>query len=118
MRYLPDGRTFASSGVVRESSSKRVSGSVIPARPAIATRGMIAFVLPPIAMSAPTALSNASRVRISDRFGPPAVPRGRGTRVVERLAGEDLGRLGPAGLGHLPRATPRELRERVPSRIR
>jgi hypothetical protein len=33
---------------------------------------MIALVLPPIAMSARMALSNASRVRISDGLGPPA----------------------------------------------
>ena len=59
-------------GVVRDSSSKRVSGSGTPARPAMATRWMIALVLPPIAMSARIALSNAAAVRISDGLGPPA----------------------------------------------
>ena len=43
-RCSPDGRTFASSGVRRESSSKRSSVSGTPARPASASRWMTAFV--------------------------------------------------------------------------
>ena len=58
--------------MVFDSSSKRVSGSATPARPAIATRWMIAFVEPPIAMSARIALSKAWAVRIWDGLGPPA----------------------------------------------
>ena len=58
--------------MVFESSSNRASGSGTPARPAIATRWMIALVEPPIAMSARIALSKAFAVRISEGFGPSA----------------------------------------------
>ena len=56
--------------MVRESSSKRVSGSGTPARPAMATRWMMALVEPPMAMSARMALSKALAVRICDGLRP------------------------------------------------
>ena len=68
----PGGRRLTSSGVIRDSSSKRASGSGTPTRPARATRCTIALVEPPIAMSARIALSNARAARISDGRGPPA----------------------------------------------
>src|SRR5436305_6120026 len=71
MRYLAEGLQLTRSGVERDSSSNRASRSDTPARPAIATRWMIALVEPPIAMSARIALSNAFAVRISEGLGPP-----------------------------------------------
>src|SRR5439155_1703070 len=71
MRYFPDGLQSTRSGVERDSSSKRASGSGTPARPARATRWMIALVEPPIAMSLRIALSKALAVRISEGRGPP-----------------------------------------------
>src|SRR5216110_508513 len=71
LRYFPEGRRFTRKGVERDSSSKRVSGSGTPARPARATRWMIALVEPPIAMSLLIALSKALAVRISEGRGPP-----------------------------------------------
>ena len=59
---------FASQGVRREISSKRASGRSTPARPAMATRWMMAFVEPPIAMSTVIALSKEAAVRMSDGF--------------------------------------------------
>ena len=56
---------FASIGVFFEISSNSDSSSGTPARPAIATRWMIAFVDPPIAMSVVMPFSNACRVRMS-----------------------------------------------------
>ena len=63
---------MTSSGVERDSSSKRPRGSDTPARPATATRCTIALVLPPMAMSARIALSNAAAVSSSDGRGPRA----------------------------------------------
>ncbi len=58
--------------MVRLSSSKRASGSGTPARPASATRWMIALVLPPMAISTRIALSKASAVSTREGRGPPA----------------------------------------------
>ena len=70
---MPDGRTLSTNGVVRDSSSKRASGSGTPTRPARATRWITALVEPPIAMRARIALSKAFAVRIALGRGPPAL---------------------------------------------
>src|SRR5438876_373029 len=82
MRYFPEGFTLTRKGVERDSSSKRVSGSGTPARPARATRWMIALVEPPIAMSPRIALSKAFAVRISEGRGPPACASSTGRRPL------------------------------------
>ena len=55
-------------GVRRDSSSNRSRSSDAPARPAIATRWMIALVDPPSAIAAVTAFSNAAVVMMSRGF--------------------------------------------------
>ncbi len=60
MRKRPAGRRSARRGVVREMASKSSSGSLMPARPAMAMRCTMALVLPPMAMSATIALWKAS----------------------------------------------------------
>ena len=59
---------LASRGVVRDSASKRASGSSIPARPAIATRWITALVEPPADITTRIALSKASHVSTSRGF--------------------------------------------------
>src|SRR2546430_8124975 len=72
MRYLPEGLRLTRRGVERERASKRARGSGTWARPASATRWMIALVEPPMAMSLRIALSKACAVRRSEGLGPPA----------------------------------------------
>src|SRR6266853_1001638 len=86
-------------GVVRDSSSKRVSGRSTPARPAIAIRWMIALVEPPMAMPVRTALSKASRVRTFDGF--------RSSRTISMMRRPDISasamrRESAAGIAALP----------------
>ena len=59
---------FASTGVLSEMSLKRSSGSSHPARPAMATKWMMALVEPPMVISVTMALSKDSRVRMSEGF--------------------------------------------------
>ena len=66
IKKAPDGRTLVMKGVVRESSSNFSSGRSRPTRPARATRWMMAFVDPPIAMLTRMAFSKASRVRMRE----------------------------------------------------
>src|SRR5690348_13483221 len=57
---------FATTGVRWLNSSNRSRGSLMPARPAIATRWMMALVEPPIAMSVTIALSKDLGERMSE----------------------------------------------------
>src|SRR5256885_16358981 len=104
MRYFPDGLRLTRNGVVFESSSKRVSGSGTPTRPAIATRWMIALVEPPMAMSARMALSKACAVRICEGLGPPAIAISTARRpAISAIASRresDAGDRRIAGQGH------------------
>ena len=65
-RCLPEGRTSASSGMRRESSSKRSRSSGTPQRPASASRWITALVEPPTASRTVIALSKAAAVRICE----------------------------------------------------
>jgi hypothetical protein len=59
---------LASSGVVPENWLKRSSGRRMPARPAMATRWIMALVEPPMASSVTIALSKLSARRMSRGF--------------------------------------------------
>src|SRR5947199_211545 len=100
MRYFPEGFTLTRKGVERDSSSKRVSGSGTPARPARATRWMIALVEPPIAMSPRIALSKAFAVRISEGRGPPACASSTARRPLSSASARR--RESGAGIAALP----------------
>src|SRR6266480_613587 len=93
MRYLPEGLRLTRRGVERERASKRARGSGTWARPARATRWMIALVEPPMAMSLRIALSKACAVRRSEGRGPPACAGAR----AELLGAPGAAQHGAAG---------------------
>src|SRR5882672_7007067 len=63
MRYLPEGRRFAITGVFLEIASKRSRSSGTPARRAMAIKWITELVEPPQATTQVTALSKEEAVR-------------------------------------------------------